>query len=152
LSQTAAELYQSTVLEHNRSPRGYGDLLGATHSAEGFNPICGDRIKIQVLLDHAIVRETKFTAQSCALCRASASVMMEMMRGQSVAAALGLGRSLEDYIKGDCAPTAGLAASPAAAFFAIKDFPARAKCVLLPWRTFLSSLTDQSVVSTESKE
>ena len=152
MSHTSADLYQSTVLDHNRSPRGHGDLPGASHSAEGFNPICGDRIKIQVLVQNDIIRDAKFTAQCCALCRASASVMMEGVHGLTVAKATGMTLAFESCIKGFGEPTAELSSTSAVAFFAIRSFPARAKCVLLPWRTFMSALTNQSLVSTESKE
>ncbi len=152
MNQAASELYQSTVLDHNRSPRGYGELSGTTHSAEGFNPICGDRVKIQVIVGQGAIKEIKFTAQCCALCRASASVLTEVMGGQPLSFAKSLSLSFQSFIQGDAQPAADLAKSAASAFFAIKDYPARAKCVLLPWHTLSSSLTDQLTVSTEPKE
>jgi nitrogen fixation NifU-like protein len=153
VSQAHLELYQSVILDHNRNPRGYGDLAGATHQAEGFNPICGDRVQIQIEALSGEIRDIRFTAQCCALCRASSSVLVELMTGRSVDIATALVGSFEGMIQGDAAsPIEDLKASSAQAFFATKDFPARAKCVLLPWRTFMSALAGEKTISTESKE
>lgn len=152
MSQSAIELYQSVVLEHNRAPRGYGELSGATHSAEGFNPICGDKVTVQVTITSNVVSDVMFTAQCCALCRASASVMASIIPKNSVEAAKSLVSVFEGLLRGESATASKLLDSDAKAFFAIKEFPARAKCVLLPWRTLHASLSDQQAVSTESKE
>ena len=152
MSQSALQLYQSVVLEHNRSPRGYGDVPGATAFAEGFNPICGDRVKVQLMTGDGKLTKVGFTAQCCALCQASASVMVEVVSNQSVSDALAAAKSFEPFIQNPSDQSSILSKSPAQAFQAIREFPARAKCVLLPWRTLLSALSDQHPVSTEPKE
>jgi nitrogen fixation NifU-like protein len=144
----ASELYQATILEHNRNPRGYGDLLTATHRAEGFNPICGDKITVSVLVSGSLISDVRFTAQSCALCRASASVLVDSLKALSLQSAEIFLSSFENMIQGRGEPVAGAAN----AFAAIKDYPARAKCVILPWRTFSSALKNQSSVTTEDQE
>lgn len=152
MSQSALELYQSVVLEHNRAPRGHGDLPGATHVAEGFNPICGDRVKVQVIVTDNQVNDIKFTAQCCALCRASASVMASVLPGKaSNEIRVWIGQ-FEESLHGGAYTGGSLAETDARAFFAMNQFPARVKCVLLPWRTLFSALSDQHTVSTESKE
>ncbi len=150
MNPNASDLYQSVVLDHNRSPRCYGSVTGATHRAEGFNPICGDRIVIEVLVTDDSLGVVGFTAQSCALCRASASVMMELIAEKSISDAKEAAISFEALLKGAKGDLLQLKDSSALAFSSIKDFPARAKCVLLPWRTMLSCLSGQTSVSTES--
>lgn len=153
MTKSAAELYQSVILDHNRDPRGYGDVAGATHTADGFNPICGDKVTVTILVDTHNISDVGFTAQSCALCRASASVLMGSMRSMAVDDALVFINKFEDMISGRGDAVSG----DAAAFAAIRDYPARAKCVSLPWKTFLSALTNSEsgrvpAVSTEVGE
>lgn len=148
MTQTATELYQAVILEHNRNPRGYGDLVDATHRADGFNPICGDKVTITLRLTGTTLEDVRFSAQSCALCRASASVMVEALKGQTTEGASTLSENFESMIRG----SGGVTSGASAAFGAIKDYPARAKCVILPWRTFKSAVKNQSTVSTENEE
>jgi nitrogen fixation NifU-like protein len=150
VSKSALELYQDVVLSHNRQPCGYGEIASPTRSGEGFNPICGDQIKIQIHLTEESISQVGFTARCCALCRASASVLTAVMSGLSVALAEQEVRKFESMIQGHGEVLEG----DAAAFAAVSQYPARAKCVVLPWRTFLSLLKATSVgttsVTTES--
>jgi nitrogen fixation NifU-like protein len=75
--------YRRIVLEHFRRPRNRGALPGANRSADGANPLCGDRIRIQLLLCDGVVVDARFTADACALCIASASLLTEHVRGQA---------------------------------------------------------------------
>lgn len=136
MSQTATELYQRAVLDHNKSPRYYGELVGATHTATGHNPICGDVVHVAFSLDGNHVQAMQFTAQSCALCKASASIMCDAMQGQSIAAVQFMAIQFIKMLNGE--PISFGAEMDVLA--AVKDFPARAKCVLLPWRTLKGAL------------
>ncbi len=74
--------YRAIVLEHFRHPRNRGALPEANRSAEGANPLCGDRIRIQLLVDDGTIVDARFTADACALCIASASLLTEHIRGR----------------------------------------------------------------------
>ncbi len=150
MTKSAVELYQEVVLAHNRDPRGFGPLDNVTRFAEGFNPICGDQVKIEILLAHDVLSKVGFTARCCALCRASASVLTTVMSGRSLASAEAAVHEFDRMVHG----RGGHLEGDAAAFAAIAQYPARAKCVVLPWKTFLSALTASTpaaaAVSTES--
>ena len=147
MNQTAKDLYQSVILDHNRNPRSYGELAGATHQADGFNPICGDRVTVMLEIKGSCVTGVGFTAQSCALCRASASVLMASVAGKTLAEVDVLSRAFLSMITGGGDELAG----DAGAFAGIKAFPARAKCVMLAWRTIGEALAgNHRIVSTES--
>ena len=152
----ASEMYQTVVLAHSRSPRGEGQLAKATHQAEGYNPICGDRIKMMALVEDSGVKKVSFNAQSCALCRASASVLVSTLETIEISLAKTKAEEFMHMVLGSGPDLGG----DAGAFAAIKNYPARAKCVLLPWRTFVSVLDqplegvskNHAVVSTELQQ
>ena len=77
------ELYQSVILDHNRKPRNFGVLPGADHRAEGKNPLCGDQVQVELVMEDDIIREVKFTGHGCAISRASASLMTAAVKGKS---------------------------------------------------------------------
>jgi nitrogen fixation NifU-like protein len=142
-----SELYQKVVLEHNRSPRHYGPLLHSTHSALGRNPICGDEVSVFLDLEKNQIRSIGFTAQGCALCRASASMMCEVLNGLGLQSAEQLQGNFKSLLAGN--PDAQLPGD-LAALGVVKDFSARAKCVLLPWQTLAGALSGQKDISTET--
>lgn len=148
----ATELYQRTILDHNKSPRCYGDLAHPTHHAKGYNPICGDVVHVSLNVESDRVKVLQFTAQSCALCKASASIMCDTLQARTV---LDVRREVQNFVnmlQGDPVDV-----FPELSFFsAVRGFPARAKCVLLPWKTLFTALTtvqvsldSETVVSTE---
>lgn len=150
----ATELYQRTILEHCKSPRFYGDLPRPTHAAKGHNPICGDVVRVTVEVADSQVLALQFTAQSCALCKASASIMCESLQCKHVHDAQHQIQSFLKMIQGDEAVQVD---SSTAFFSVVRSFPARAKCVALPWQTLRSALAVQArsdgepVVSTEAQ-
>jgi nitrogen fixation NifU-like protein len=85
--------YRAVVIEHFRHPRNRGPLAGATASVEGANPLCGDRIRVELLADGDRIAEARFTADACALCIASASILTERVRGMRVADAAAVDRA-----------------------------------------------------------
>lgn len=78
-------LYSDTLLDHFRHPRNYGDLVSPDISHESFNPLCGDRIRIEVKLRDTIVHEARFKGDACAICTAAASLLTELILGTDVA-------------------------------------------------------------------
>jgi nitrogen fixation protein NifU and related proteins len=145
------ELYQETILDHHRRPRNFRELENATHSSEGFNPLCGDRITVYLLVEGNTIREIAFTGSGCAICTASASVMTEMLTGKSVEEAETAFGRFHDLVTGDpteTADTEGL--GKMAVFFGVREYPVRIKCATLAWHTLKAALAgkDESV-STE---
>ena len=84
MSENLNDLYQGIILDHNKRPRHYGALANATHVAEGYNPICGDRIEVFLQLSGDQIEAIQFECASCAICKASASIMAESLVGQSL--------------------------------------------------------------------
>ena len=134
------ELYQTILLKHSKTPLYYGKLEHFTHMGEGFNPICGDAITIYLNMEGSTLKNISFESAACAICKASASIMLEQIQLISLAqvadykAAFNELLSQEDYV----------ASIPMAedfkAFKGILKFPARKTCALLPWDTLEKAL------------
>jgi nitrogen fixation NifU-like protein len=117
--------FRAVVLEHFRRPRNRGPLENATTSVEGANPLCGDRIRVQLRVDDERVAEARFTADACAICIAAASMLTEHARGLRVADARAIDLA---WLHG------ALDGEPPAA---------RRRCVTLPLDTFHRALAER---------
>lgn len=144
-----SDLYRDVVVDHNRKPRNYGTLEGANRSAEGTNPLCGDRLHVYLDVEDGVVRDVRFEGQGCAISTASASLMTEAIKGRGVAQVEGLFRDVHDMLtRHDAAPAAGL--GKLAALSGVREFPARVKCASLCWHTLKAALEqDSAPVTTE---
>jgi nitrogen fixation NifU-like protein len=141
------DLYQSIILDHNRRPKNYGALDGATQSAEGRNPLCGDEVKVELkVADDDSIEDVKFTASGCAVSRASASIMTQAVKGKSRAEVDRLFTQFHDLVTGKLKPDAGEARAMGemAAFSGVSRFPVRVKCASMPWHTLQSALRDDA--------
>ena len=87
MASDLGDLYQEVILDHNRRPRNFGDLPGANHRAEGFNPLCGDRVTVFLTLEGDVLKEIRFEGSGCAISKASASMMTESVKGRTRAQA-----------------------------------------------------------------
>jgi nitrogen fixation NifU-like protein len=144
-----ADLYQELIVDHSRRPRNFGRLEHATHQAEGFNPLCGDKVKVYVNLENEIVRDVRFEGDGCAISKASASLMTESMKGKSKVEAEQLFSKFRDLVTGN-AGTAQTALGKLAAFSGLRGFPTRVKCATLVWHTLHAALEQTAgTVSTE---
>ncbi|MGB8602338.1 MAG: SUF system NifU family Fe-S cluster assembly protein [Rhizomicrobium sp.] len=136
------ELYQETILDHSRHPRHFGALGDATHSCEGFNPLCGDKVKIYLKVDEAgKISGISFEGKGCAISQASASLMTDMVMGRTVADAEALMESFVHMVKGE--GVAGLSEDDEetlAVMAGVSAFPMRVKCATLAWHTMKSAL------------
>ena len=141
-------LYQDTILDHNRHPRNFRALDGARH-AEGHNPLCGDRLTVYVRVDGGVITEATFQGFGCAIATASASLMTDSVKGKTVAEAGDLSERFHRMVTSPPgAPVEDLGALSTLA--AVRQFPVRAKCATLPWRTLQAAAEAlDDVVSTE---
>ena len=145
------ELYQQTIIEHNRSPRNFKKLEHANRTAEGYNPVCGDQITLYVRLDDDVIKEIGFQGSGCAISQASASLMTTAVAGKTKAEAEAMFRSFHDMVAGGAdAPADPRSLGKLAAFAGVRQFPARVKCANLSWHTLRAALAAAAEpVSTE---
>jgi len=134
------ELYQQIIVEHNRSPRNFKKLEGATRTAEGDNPLCGDRIAVSVKLAGDVIQDIGFEGKGCAISKSSASLMTGAVKGKTVAEAERLFAAFRDMVSGDGTADAS-ALGKLAAFAGVRQFPSRIKCANLAWHTLHAALT-----------
>ena len=143
------DLYQQLILEHYRRPRNYGRLEDQTGSAEGFNPLCGDRLSVYVKVKDGVIEEAKFEGQGCAISTASASLLTETVKGKTEAEAEALFRAFQDLLTkpdGDVRPELG----KLEALAGVRRFPVRVKCATLAGHTLHAALArEQASVTTE---
>ena len=142
------ELYQEVILDHNRRPRNFRTLEGA-RKAEGFNPLCGDRLTVFLKVDDGVVRDVAFQGSGCAISKASASLMTESIKGKTVADVAALFDQFQRMITAK--PDSPLdQLGKLAALAGVRQFPVRVKCATLAWHTLRAALdAHEEVVSTE---
>lgn len=143
------DLYQSVILDHYKKPRNYGSLDGATGSAEGVNPLCGDHVTVQVRVQGGVVEAVGFEGTGCAISKASASLMTEIVGGQSVGEFEALFARFHDLVTGDTeAPSEGLGKLDVLS--GVREFPSRVKCATLAWHALRAAIGgDGDEITTE---
>ncbi len=139
------DLYQSIILDHNRRPKNYGALDGATQIAEGRNPLCGDEVKVELEVTDDRIADVKFTASGCAVSRASASIMTQAVKGKSREEVDALFVRFHELVTGKHRPDAkeARALGEMAAFSGVARFPIRVKCASMPWHTLQAALKNE---------
>ena len=143
-----SDLYQEVILDHNKRPRNFRTLETANHVAEGFNPLCGDRLHLYLRVEDGVVADVGFQGSGCAISKASASLMTDSIKGRPVAEVRALferfhtmvttppEQSVEDL--GKLSVLAG-----------VREFPVRVKCASLAWHTLKAALDRDPITSTE---
>ena len=143
-----SDLYQEVILDHNKRPRNFRSIENPSHHADGYNPLCGDRLRLFVQVDGGIVTDIAFVGAGCAISKASASLMTDAVKGGTVEDARGLferfhsmvttppGQDVEEMGKLSC--LAG-----------VREFPVRVKCASLAWHTLKAALDRGPAASTE---
>jgi len=145
-------LYQEVILDHNRKPRNYGALPEASHHAEGHNPLCGDRIDVALRLDGDRIDAIAFEGESCAICKASASMMTVAVKGKPRAEAETLIREFREMATGKIAPGGLVHIGRLSVFAGVRDLPTRVKCAILPWHTLAAALNSVAKTTTEAAD
>lgn len=149
MASDLSDLYQEILLEHNRRPRNFRTLEDATHHADGFNPLCGDEISLQLRVDEETVGDVGFQGHGCAISRASASLLTQAVKGASTSDAMAMfdefhrmltepDAELDYDLLGDLEMLAGVIA-----------YPTRIKCAILAWHTLKAAMDGEGVATTE---
>jgi len=141
-------LYREVILEHNRHPRHFHALEDG-RSAEGHNPLCGDRLRVYVRLHDSIIADASFQGFGCAIAMASASLMTDSVAGRTIDEAVALFERLRAVLhQPESASVDEI--GPLSALAGVRKFPARVKCATLPWQALLAAArSDKEIVSTE---
>jgi nitrogen fixation NifU-like protein len=150
------ELYQDIILDHGRHPRNFRAIEHPTHSAQGYNPLCGDRVRIYLTLDGDRISDISFQGRGCAISTAAASLMTEILAGKTIDEARALFAQFHARVTGG-EPAADLPellaeeAERLEPLTGVKAYPARVKCATLSWHALEAALTgrDGSTVKTE---
>ena len=144
------QLYQQIILEHNKKPRNYGLIPECSHKSEGYNPLCGDQISLALKVVDGVIDDVGFQGVGCAISRASASMMTQSIKGQSLEKANEIFEAfhfmitepdgdLDLDILGDLETLSG-----------VNEYPTRIKCAILAWHTMKAALTgNEDPISTE---
>lgn len=143
-------LYQEVILDHNRKPRNYGRLDHASHHAVGHNPLCGDRLDITLQLENDQINNIAFQGESCAICKASASMMTAAVKGKSRLDAETLIQEFRELTTGKLDTSLPHHLGRLTVFSGIRDLPTRVKCAILPWHTLHAALNSIASTSTEA--
>ena len=144
------DLYQDLILDHSKRPRNCHAMDDATRNAEGYNPLCGDKLKLYVKMDGDVVKDVSFVGSGCAISTASASLMTESLKGKTRDEALKLLEKFHDLLTTDTPVTKDL--GKLVVFCGVRDYPARVKCATLAWHTLKSALNGAAEpVTTESE-
>ena len=145
-----SDLYQETILEHNKNPRNFREIVDADRTADGNNPLCGDALRVYVDLDGDTVRDVAFKGSGCAISKASASMMTQTVKGKSREEAELLFEEFHSMVTGGLDVEADENHLGKLKIFAgVLEFPARVKCASLSWHTLNAALKGEGEVSTE---
>ena len=143
------DLYQEVILDHTKRPRNFGPLADANRKAEGFNPLCGDRVHVFVQLDGDKVRDVRFQGSGCAISTASASLMTEAVKGRTLEESEALFERVHDMLTGQGSNGGDLGELEVLA--GVRRYPVRVKCATLAWHTLVAALRGrkEETVTTE---
>ena len=149
------DLYQQVILDHNRKPRNFRVLESANRTAEGYNPLCGDQMKLYLDVEDGMIKDAAFQGKGCAISKASASLMTAAVIGKPVDEAEALFRRVHAMLTGDATASRdtsndGDGLGKLAVFAGVREFPSRIKCATLPWHTLRAALSGaREAVTTE---
>jgi nitrogen fixation NifU-like protein len=144
------DLYQEIIVDHGKAPRNFGTLLQANHAQAGHNPLCGDKLMLYVLERDGVVEEARFEGAGCAISIASASLMIEAVKGKSITEVNHLFELFHHLVTEGKEPAVNI--GKLAVFSGVAEFPVRVKCATLAWHTLKAALAnDKKPVTTESR-
>jgi nitrogen fixation NifU-like protein len=143
------DLYRDIIVDHNRNPRNFREMPQADRRADGFNPLCGDKLTVFVQLDGDRIADVSFHGSGCAISVASASLLTESVKGKTVAEAEQLFQQMHQLLTREDADIDVASLGKLGALSGVREFPARVKCASLCWHTLDAALHRHDQVSTE---
>lgn len=151
MSDPLRELYQEVIVDHGKRPRNFRRVDAPSRSAEGFNPLCGDQLRLELRLADGVIEDIAFQGQGCAISQASASLLTLAVKGMRQEQALELFARVHALLtEGPSSQVAPETLGKLAVLAGVWEFPLRVKCAALAWHTLRSALAgDAAPVSTE---
>jgi len=150
MNQELRDLYQQVILDHNKSPRNFRLMANATQHAEGYNPLCGDRLDVYLIIKNGIVEDISFKGEGCAISKASASLMTSLLKGKTKEEAEKLFTKFHDLVTGKLGDNPDIDELGKLAVFAgVQEFPVRVKCASLAWHTMNALHGKEEKITTE---
>jgi nitrogen fixation NifU-like protein len=140
------DLYQEVILDHSKRPRNCHAMDDANRKAEGYNPLCGDKLKLYLKMNGDVVEDASFVGSGCAISTASASLMTESLKGKSREEANAMLEKFHELLTTDTPVSKDL--GKLVVFCGVRDYPARVKCATLAWHTLKSALENSSEPAT----
>jgi nitrogen fixation NifU-like protein len=145
-----SDLYQEVILDHNKNPRNFREIENADKTADGHNPLCGDALKVYLAMDDDTVKDVAFKGSGCAISKASASMMTQVVKGKTREEAEVLFDEFHRMVTGALdIETDENNLGKLKIFAGVLEFPARVKCASLSWHTLHAALNNEAEVSTE---
>ena len=142
------DLYQEVILDHNKRPRNFRRIDPASHHADGFNPLCGDKLSLTMTIEGESIADVAFQGSGCAISKASASLMTDAVKGKSVEEARSLFERFHRMVT--TPPDAPVEDMGKLSVLAgVREFPVRVKCASLAWHTLKAALERQETTTTE---
>lgn len=143
-----SSLYQEVILDHSKRPRNFHAIDNAEHHANGYNPLCGDKVTIFLHMEGDRIADISFQGSGCAISTASASILTETLKGKTRAEAEALFEAFHKLVTGRHVESAGTPSlGKLAVFSGVSEFPVRVKCASLAWHTLRSALEDRAAVA-----
>lgn len=136
------ELYQEVILDHNKRPRNFRAIEAASHHAEGYNPLCGDKVTVYLNIENGTIKDLSFQGSGCAISTASASMMTEMLKGRPVGEVADIFENFHELVTREGSLPSGL--GKLAVLGGVRDYPTRVKCATLAWHALRAALEQRS--------
>ncbi|MBI4209499.1 MAG: SUF system NifU family Fe-S cluster assembly protein [Deltaproteobacteria bacterium] len=148
-----SELYQQVILDHNRNPQNFHRPAGANQTAEGYNPLCGDKITVYLRVHGETIQEIGFEGSGCAISKASGSLMTTIINGKTIKQTQSLSKKFQEMVTCDLNIPPPSDMGKLIVFAGVREFPMRVKCATLAWHTLNAALEGKKeTVSTEKPE
>lgn len=148
MNEKLMQVYQKTVLEHSRKPHHFGQLATATHSAEGFNPLCGDKVTVYLnMSSNGTISAARHETSGCAICMSSASMMADAIQALNFETAKALCLQVNTMLTSDS--SGNPPGMPLQSLEGVRAYPSRVKCATLPWQTLLTAMMGETLTTTE---
>jgi len=145
-----SDLYQEVILDHNKNPRNFREIATANFKADGNNPLCGDALRVYVEMEGDTVKDVAFKGSGCAISKASASMMTQIVKGKTKADAEKMFDEFHRMVLGELdEETEENNLGKLKIFAGVREFPARVKCASLSWHTLYAALNNEAEISTE---